>query len=216
MTSCRPCHLDRGLAPDPVYVQQNCRLVVEGCVAVGFLVSVAHRCDVPQENPRAVGRADYGNAGELAAEVAPFFHPYEDLPPGGFDATPRQVDRRAPDPLGDILYGEIIAPKVLLRNFNTYLQGADPIQFHLGDIGVGEELIPGLLPQFPEGSLACPAVKDEIDDVALSGDHGDFRVLGVRRESGDAVHFALYVLGQPLKVLPFEKFHAYGTTALPG
>ena len=65
------------------------------------------------------------------------------------------------------------------------------------------------------GGAGLP-IENQVDDVPPPGKDPHFRFVSVLGKGADTRHFALDVVGQFLKILPFEKLHVDSTMPLIG
>src|SRR5690606_25552588 len=137
--------VESALLADPKDADEDRGLPVEDRVLIGVLETVVDACDVAELEPRAVRPGEHGDPLEVLAAIALTFRPQEDLAAARLDGAARKIERRLPNLRRDLVEGQAIAAKRVLRDLDADLVRTRVPQRHVAYAGERRDLVPDLL-----------------------------------------------------------------------
>ncbi len=189
--------------------------VVEGC-QVRVLETVVDRGDLVQAERGAIAGPTYDDLRRSRAGRTSPLHPDQDFLVRRVHPPTRQIETGPTDGQGHLVEAEAVGAKRIVGDLDRDLVVADACDLHVGNLGHRGQVVLDPVRQLFESPFRGVAGHRDLDDPATASHLRDFRLLGIRREAGDPVHFGLDFVQALARILAQVQLDEHDSNALGG
>ena len=175
------------LVADAEDLDQLRGLAVEARGLVGVLETVDHRGHVAEPQVRSVPARQQDQFLEVATDVGLPFRSQQDLPGVRLDRAAGKVEARAAHGAREIVEGQLVPTKHVLRDLDRDLVGPGIGDLHDRDSRKSGEIVPDLFGQVAQCLLVGVTRDGDVDDLAAVAHFGDDRFLGLEGKGVDRI-----------------------------